>query len=225
MNKFNDEKFNIYSYGCGLKSGDEIKLKISISPKKELLKNEVDELIKKNSLQDNLSKLKEEELKIYNGLLESMDKWIEKAKEISLYEMAISYNNIKEVDHTYNKWVEEKDGSVFNSKISNMVYGMSFRVYTRENYRTKVVSYEVSYQVYINEYDYNYSRWNYSEIASQERKKFSDEEKMIKYIEGRKKAFSHLFEEVNPPVPKEYENLFTVNGVLLPNYKVEIIQE
>lgn len=222
MKKFNEEKFNIYSYGCDLKSGNNIKIDISISPKKELLKNEVDELIKKNSLQDNLNKLKEEELQVYNELLESMNKWIDKAKEIKMYEMALSYNGIKEVDHTYNEWIEKKDGSWITISISNRVYNMWFKVYLNEDYRTKKVTYEVSYYVYINEYDsFYYKGWSSKTIARQERKKFTDEEKMNKYIEGRKKAFSHLFKEVNPAIPKEYESLFTVNEVLLPDYKIE----
>jgi hypothetical protein len=222
MKKFNDEKFNIYSYGCDLKSGNNIKIDISISPKEELLKNEVDELIKKNSLQDNLNKLKEEELQVYNELLESMNKWIDKAKEIKMYEMALSYNGIKEVDHTYNEWFEKKDGSWITIGISNRVYNMYFRIYQNEDYRTKkVTSYELSYYVDVNQYDSYYKRWSSKTIASQNKKKFTNEEKMNKYIEGRKKAFSHLFLEVNPAIPKEYESLFTVNGVLLPDYKIE----
>jgi hypothetical protein len=222
MKKFNEEKFNIYSYGCDLKSGDNIKIDISISPKRELLKNEVGELIKKNSLQGNLNKLKEEELQVYNELLESMNKWIDKAKEIKMYEMALSYNGIKEVDHTYNEWFEKKDGGWITISISNRVYNMWFKVYVNEDYRTKKVTYEVSYHVYMNKYDSCYYKgWSSKTIARQERKKFTDEEKMNKYIEGRKKTFSHLFQEVNPAIPKEYESLFTVNGVLLPDYKIE----
>ncbi|MCI9068399.1 MAG: hypothetical protein HFI65_07005, partial [Lachnospiraceae bacterium] len=41
------------------------------------------------------------------------------------------------------------------------------------------------------------------------------------YLDGRKKAYSHLFAEISPPVPKEHENCFTVYGVLLPGYSVE----
>ena len=225
MKKFNDEKFNIYSYGCDLKSGEEINLKISISPKQKELEKEVFELIEKKTLQNDLNKLKDEELKIYNELLESMTKWVEKAKEVRLYEMAIAYNGIKEVDHTYNQWVEEKNGSWSRVNISNRVYGMWFRIYSNEDYKTKIITYEVSYHVYINEFDSYYKGWDNKTIASQSRKKFTDKEKMNKYIEGRKKYFSNLFKEVNPTIPQEYESLFKVSGVLLPGYKVEEIQE
>ena len=43
----------------------------------------------------------------------------------------------------------------------------------------------------------------------------------MKYLEGRKNSYSHLFTEVSPPVPKEYERHFTVYGALLPGYTVE----
>jgi hypothetical protein len=32
------------------------------------------------------------------------------------------------------------------------------------------------------------------------------------------KAYSHLFTEISPPVPKEYADCFSVNGKLLPGY-------
>ena len=51
--------------------------------------------------------------------------------------------------------------------------------------------------------------------------KYTDKEKALKYIEGRKKAYSKYFTEVNPVVPKDYAEYFKVNGVLLPDYVVE----
>ena len=58
-------------------------------------------------------------------------------------------------------------------------------------------------------------------IAEQANKKYMDREKAFKYIEGRKKAYSKYFTEVNPVVPKDYAEYFKVNGVLLPDYVVE----
>ena len=43
----------------------------------------------------------------------------------------------------------------------------------------------------------------------------------MKYLEGRKKAYSHLFTEISPPIPKQYEKHFTVHGALLPGYTLE----
>ena len=58
-------------------------------------------------------------------------------------------------------------------------------------------------------------------FRSQDRKRYTDKATAVKYLDGRKKAYSHLFAEISPPVPKEHENCFTVNGVLLPGYRIE----
>lgn len=57
-------------------------------------------------------------------------------------------------------------------------------------------------------------------IAGQRNKRYTDKEKALKYIEGRKKAYSHLFKEVTPAIPKEHQNLFKKNGLLLNGYRV-----
>ena len=48
---------------------------------------------------------------------------------------------------------------------------------------------------------------------------------MDKYLQGRIKAYTHLFTEISPPVPKEHIRRFTVNGHLLPGYTVESEQD
>ena len=58
-------------------------------------------------------------------------------------------------------------------------------------------------------------------IAGQRQKRYTDKEAALKYIEGRKKAYVHLFTEVSPPIPQEYAEHFKVNGVLLPGYTIE----
>ena len=44
---------------------------------------------------------------------------------------------------------------------------------------------------------------------------------MEKYLNGRIKAYDHLFTEISPPIPQEYAEYFKVNGMLLPGYTVE----
>ena len=44
---------------------------------------------------------------------------------------------------------------------------------------------------------------------------------MQKYLDGRIKAYSHLFTEISPPVPKEYADGFRVNNQILPGYTIE----
>ncbi len=50
---------------------------------------------------------------------------------------------------------------------------------------------------------------------------FTDKAVMEKYLQGRIKAYSHLFTEISPPIPKEFASYFKVNGLLLPGYRIE----
>ena len=45
---------------------------------------------------------------------------------------------------------------------------------------------------------------------------------MDKYLQGRINAYAHLFTEISPPIPKGEEKRFSVNGILLPGYTVEV---
>ena len=63
-----------------------------------------------------------------------------------------------------------------------------------------------------------------NDIAEQERS-FKDKAEAEKYIQGRIKAYSHLFTEISPPIPKEYEHHFMVHGTLLPGYTVEGLEQ
>jgi len=58
----------------------------------------------------------------------------------------------------------------------------------------------------------------HEQIAGQTRKRFTNKADMEKYLAGRVKAYAHLFTEISPPIPKEYERHFQVNGQLLPGY-------
>lgn len=58
-------------------------------------------------------------------------------------------------------------------------------------------------------------------IAGQRQKRYTDKDAALKYIEGRKKAYAHLFTEISPPLPQEYADSFKVHGVLLPGYTIE----
>ena len=53
----------------------------------------------------------------------------------------------------------------------------------------------------------------------------TDKNAAIKYLDGRKKAYSHLFTEISPPIPKEYEKSFMVHEHLLPGYVTEKMQK
>ena len=59
------------------------------------------------------------------------------------------------------------------------------------------------------------------QIAGQRDKRFTEKADMERYLQGRIKAYAHLFTEISPPIPKGQEGRFSVNGILLPGYTVE----
>lgn len=75
----------------------------------------------------------------------------------------------------------------------------------------------VTWDVYVNSPKEGYGE----KIAGQNQKRYTDKAAAMKYLDGRKKAYSHLFTEISPQIPKEYEHHFTVHGTLLPGYTVE----
>lgn len=119
------------------------------------------------------------------------------------------------VEHSSNKWVKAKDEFDYN-RISNRVYKMSYRIYERSSYRTGAKKYDVMWDIYTN---WPQLQTSYK-IAGQKRV-CSTREEAEKYIQGRIKAYSHLFTEISPPIPKKYEKFFKVHGQLLPGYIVE----
>lgn len=127
------------------------------------------------------------------------------------FDRAIEYLKIPEVKHTSNKWVKGKDEFDF-THISNKVYKMSYRIYERSSWRTRVNKYDVTWNIFTNNPRSNYN----IKIAGQERTCNSKEE-AEKYIQGRIKAYSHLFTEISPPIPKEYAKPFKVYGQTLPD--------
>jgi len=126
---------------------------------------------------------------------------------------------VPEVKHSSNKWEKAKDKFDYN-RISNRVYKMTYDIYERSSYRTDAKKFDVRWSIYTNSPKDNYNL----NVAGQERV-CSTREEAEKYIQGRIKAYSHLFTEISPPIPKEYENAFRVYGQLLPGYITEEMQK
>lgn len=106
-----------------------------------------------------------------------------------------------------------------------MVYKMTYRIYEGTDYRSDVrprpVCWELSWYLTFNtpkEPDFS---GRGRQIAGQQGKKFKDKAEMEKYLQGRIKAYSHLFTEISPPIPENEQKRFCINGVLLPGYTVE----
>lgn len=164
----------------------------------------------------------EKEKAIYNRLREVVTEWRKQAANTHNLKKAQQYLAVPPFVHTSNQWTEDEYGL---HEISNMVYKMSWRVYDRTKWDDKAkksipVAWELSWSVYFNS---SHVATDYSgggQIAGQE-KVFKDKALMEKYLQGRIAAYAHLFTEISPPIPKEHEKRFFVNGVLLPGYTVE----
>ena len=168
-----------------------------------------------------ISALKEkniaQEQAAYEKAIDALKDWEALAANTRKYEKALDYKNVPEVSHTSNKW--EKDGTD-RFTISNKVYKMTYNIYERSSWRNDTVKYDVRWNIYTNRPDYT----NAYKVAGQERVCATRVE-AEKYIQGRIKAYSHLFTEISPPRPKDLEKSFMVHGYLLPGYVTEEMQK
>ncbi len=168
-----------------------------------------------------ISALKEkniaQEQAAYGKAIKGLKEWEALAAITGRYERAIEYLKVPEVSHTSNKWIKDEYGK---STISNKVYKMTYDIYERSSWRNNTVKYDARWHIYTNR---PYTQISYK-VAGQERACATREE-AEKYIQGRIKAYSHLFTEISPPIPKDLEKSFMVHGYLLPGYVTEEMQK
>ena len=153
----------------------------------------------------------------YEKAIDALKDWEALAANTRKYEKALDYKNVAEVSHTSNKWIKDEYGK---STISNKVYKMTYNICERSSWRNNTVKYDVRWHIYTNR---PYPQNSYK-VAGQERACATREE-AEKYIQGRIKAYSHLFTEISPPIPKDLEKSFMVHGHLLPGYVTEEMQK
>lgn len=169
----------------------------------------------------------EQEKAIYDKMLKIETEWVQQASQTMAYRKAQQYLKTPPTPHTSNKWVK---GSYDWHEMSNMVYKFTWHIYentewSRVEQKSVIRSYDLSWYLTYNtprEPDYTGSG---PQIAGQQRKRFKDKADLDKYLQGRIKAYAHLFTELSPPVPVEEQRRFCVNGVLLPGYTVEVTME
>ena len=155
---------------------------------------------------------------IYEDLKQRAAAWEAQAGQTLAIDKAIEYVRTPTVQHTSNQWeAADNDRHI----ISNSVYQMRYHSYEhtrydREKEQSVPYAWTLSWSVYTNS-PHGYGK---AKIAGQE-KKFADKAAMKKYLNGRIKAYQHLFTEISPPIPKEYADHFKVNGQLLPGYTIE----
>ena len=161
------------------------------------------------------------EKKAFDIVLAATKQWEQQAAVTQKLNRALEYLHTQEVKHTANEW-RKTDNWKNDEEISNRVYRMTGGIwedtkYDRETKQSVPVAWYVTWDVYVNSPKESYGE----KIAGQNQKRYTDKAAAEKYLEGRKKAYSHLFTEISPQIPKQYEHHFTVYGALLPEYTVE----
>ena len=156
---------------------------------------------------------------IFETLKQQAAAWEAQAGNTLTFDKAIEYARTPAVTHTENQWQADENN---NHTISNNVYQMRYHIYENTRYdraqgKSIPYSYTLTWSVHTNSPD----RYGQAKIAGQDRKVFADKAAMEKYLNGRIKAYQHLFTEISPTIPQEYAEHFKVNGQLLPGYTVE----
>ena len=160
-----------------------------------------------------------EEQAIFERLQAQAAAWEEQAGKTLLLDKAIEYARTPEAQHTSNEWTQPDE---YRHVRSNRVYRMQYSISENTRYdqsagKSVPYSYTLSWGIYTNSPGQSYG----TKIAGQSKKVFATKADMEKYLNGRIKAYQHLFTEVSPPIPQEYAKHFKVNGQLLPGYTVE----
>lgn len=214
-----NKDYRAYRYGDHLNPGYELKIEHSIFCEDVDISSLI--TMGAESLEAMRQGSIDGEQKAYNIVVAAAKQWEQQAAATQTINRALEYLHTPEVAHTGNVW--EKSGDWRDSEqISNRVYKMTCSVwedtkYDREKQQSVPVAWYVTWDVYVNSPKQGYGE----KIAGQNQKRYTDKAAAMKYLEGRKKAYSHLFTEISPQIPKQYERHFTVHGTLLPGYTVE----
>lgn len=214
-----NKDYRAYRYGDHLEPGSELKITHSIFCEDV----DISSLITMGA--ENLEAMRQGsidgEQKAYEIVVAAAKQWEKQAAATQMIGRALEYLRTPEVEHTGNEW--RKTGNWRDDEeISNRVYRMTCGIwedtkYDRETKQSVPVAWYVTWDVYVNSPKEGYGE----KIAGQNQKRYTDKAAALKYLDGRKKAYSHLFTEISPEIPKKYERHFTVHGALLPGYTAE----
>lgn len=164
----------------------------------------------------------EKEKELFSKIESGISEWQEQAKETIRLRKAQEYLRTLPVHHTSNQWVENANDWY---ELSNMVYKLTYHVskntFSQGYGKPPTVRYSLSWSLVFNTprkpSDYQ-SGWK---IAGQSDKRYMDVAEMERYLQGRIKAYSHLFTEISPPIPEKDKKHFCINGTLMPGYTIE----
>lgn len=214
-----NKEYVTYDYKDGISPGSEITLSHSL-----YLASDVDLSfyadIERNALTELVAESQKKEREIFAQAKELLSAWAEYAAETAKIEKTIEWMDTPPVSHTSNEWREvHKSSNTEHMTRSNAVYKQWYNLYTYTRWKDGKeipVRWEVSWNVC-----FNNPRKSAVEIAGQTNKKFDTLEAAEKYLQGRIKAYDHLFQEEWPLVPAKYKDLFSVNGLLLSGYTIQ----
>lgn len=161
---------------------------------------------------------------LFEKLQSSTTEWEKQGARTMLLDRAIEFLKTPQLKHTANQW-QEVGQNPNRQEITNMVYGMSFSIYEQVRYdRTAKEAFPeawyISWDVYVRCPSAK-NQHGRAPIAGQRNKRYTDKAAAEKYLQGRIKAYAHLFTELSPPIPVAYKRNFMVNGHLLPGYTLE----
>lgn len=170
---------------------------------------------------DEVQRMRESNIEVeqsaYDKVREAAKEWEKAAAVTNRFDRAIEYLKVPLPTHTANQWVQDEYGK---NTVSNAAYQMTYRIYEWSSWHSDTTKYKVRWDIYTNSprNDKNVK------IAEQERV-FKSQPEAEKCIQGRIKAYAHLFTEISLPIPKEYEKCFKVYGHLLPGYTTVEMQK
>ncbi|MCQ5129473.1 YodL domain-containing protein [Butyricicoccus faecihominis] len=172
---------------------------------------------------ERLQQMREEsaaaEQEVFDRLKAQAAAWEEQAGKTLFLDKAIEYVRTPQATHTANQWETPDE---YRHIRSNAVYQMSYSISENTRYDSTAkksipYSWTLRWSIFTNGPG-DYQR---AKIAGQDRKVFASREELDKYLNGRIKAYEHLFTETFPAIPQEYADCFKVNGCLLPGYTIE----
>lgn len=177
---------------------------------------------------DELDRMEEASVGKEQGIFQAMcdmeAQWYRQAGETCRIREAKAYLKTIPVTHSSNAW---RMFDAFHHERSNMVYKMVWWVHERTEYnrslqKSVTVAWDLRWYICYNTIQNPDKTGRGWQIAGQDSKVFKDKAAMDKYLQGRIAAYDRLFTEISPPIPKGEEGRFSVNGVLLPGYTVEV---
>lgn len=178
----------------------------------------------KKNLEKQRKESEAEEAKVYEKIKTHFQEWEGHASQTLLLTRAIEYLETKTVKHTKNQWKEAKDGTW---EVSNLVYKMWFKTSKDAKTGGILLRWGLVYNVpeQPSSYHYEYNRygnpWGAAIfIVRPENRSYASLESAQKFIQTRFDEYLPFFSELSPPVPRECQRMFSVNGYLLPGYTV-----